>query len=387
MLDKNASVALVLPTQQEVELFSIALAELGFRKVTVFRSGKEAFEVCSRQQFAIFITRMELPDMTGIVLIQKLRETGNYGLETHLFVCDKLVPSVVNLLYELDLPYVLVKPFTKPTIKQKFEYLLETEKNIPDYEEIFRGARSAYFNKLNDMALEMAQKALKIKPDLDKALILMGDILSLKNNIVQAQEYYRKAMTANPKSVAAAYKLAFTMASKGDNVQAAALFNKLASINPYHIKILENAGLTNFKAEQYEEAQKHVNQLYAVDKNNQVATQIVADIKIKDGDFSDLVSTLKRSMDEKEIVQYLNNAGVKLSHGNDVEGALRMYQSAIEQLGANSKHLYAIYYNIGIAYKRMGKWDKAKSAFERSLRLKPDFDKAAQALAEIGKVA
>lgn len=48
-----------------------------------------------------------------------------------------------------------------------------------------------------------------------------------------------------------------------------------------------------------------------------------------------------------------------------------------------SKFLYAIHYNMGIAYKRKNLPAEARKHFEASLKLKPDFDKAANALAEL----
>jgi CheY-like chemotaxis protein len=74
-----------LKSQAEAEMFTQGLAECGLRRITVFTSGKEAYEVCARQQFPLFVTRVEMPDMSGLVVIQKLRATGNYGLEPNLY--------------------------------------------------------------------------------------------------------------------------------------------------------------------------------------------------------------------------------------------------------------------------------------------------------------
>jgi tetratricopeptide (TPR) repeat protein len=91
------------------------------------------------------------------------------------------------------------------------------------------------------------------------------------------------------------------------------------------------------------------------------------------------VSTLKDSHDEKELVQFLNNAGVKLSQGNDIEGALRMYQACVDQL-QDSKYLYAIHYNMALAHSKMGNQQLAVESAKKSLQIKPDFDKAQKIL-------
>ena len=91
---------------------------------------------------------------------------------------------------------------------------------------------------------------------------------------------------------------------------------------------------------------------------------------------------LRQGMDDKEMVQFLNNAGAKLSSENDIDGAIKMYMAAVEQIKSN-KFLYAIHYNLGIAFKKKKEFAKARQNFERSLKLNPEFAKATTALQEL----
>lgn len=387
MLDKNCAVALILPTQQEITAFSAALGAMGFRKFTAFSSAKEAYEVLTRQQFALFVTRMEMPDMNGIVLIQKLRETGNYGQEIHLIVCDKLDASMVNSLYDLELPYVLAKPFSKDTIQQKLEHLVKTENSLSPLEQQYRDARAAFYNNdLIEMAEDLVSQVLKTQPTMDRALALLGDIEMRKNNPNGARVHYVAALQSNPKSASAAHKLAQTYMSEGNHRQAAEMLNKLATLNPHNIKLLENAGLSNFESQQYEKAKEHMARVATLDETNKTAGSVTAQIKIQEGDYSGIVASMRQSHDEKEIVQFLNNAGVKLSQGNDVAGALKMYEACAAQLTDN-KFLYAIFYNMGLAHKKLGDTEKAKQCLSKSLKLNPQFEKAAKTLKEMEKEA
>jgi tetratricopeptide (TPR) repeat protein len=364
----------------------VTLGECGFRRVTAFTSAKEAYEVASRQQFAAFVTRMEMPDMSGIVLIQKLRQCGNYGLEPHLFICDKLDSKLLSVTAENDLDYVLVAPLTKPAIAQKFKHLLATENALSSQERLYRDAKSAFRNGILEMAEELVRQVLAETPALEKALLLHGDILAQDGKRADARELYKRALHVNPKSASAAHKLAQLMMAEGDHGQAAELLNRLAALSPYNIKLLENAGLSNFNVQRYEEAKGHMASLGALDESNKAAATVTAQIKIKTGDFDGLVQSLSKSHTEKELIQFLNNAGAKLSQDNDIEGALRMYQAAVAQI-QDSKFLYAIHYNIGIAYKKKQQLDAARTHFEASLKVKPDFEKAATALAELRRAA
>lgn len=388
MLDKNKAVAILMPTQEEIDLFTIGLAECGYRRVVAFRSAEEAYEVVIRQQFEVFITRMEMPKMSGIVFIQKIRETGNYGAETHLFVCDKISSDLLALIYELDLPYVLTKPFQKPVLVQKFQHLVQTENCLPPEEEKFREARGAYFNQIFEMALDGVDQVLQLKPNLEKAHILKGDVLIKMNEVAKAEAIFHDVMKINDKSITAAHRLATVAMLQNRPKDAAQLLNKMADLNPYHIRILENAGVSCLKADMLEDAQRHMTKLTAVDSKNKVASSVVAEVQIKQGNYDDIVATLSKSHGEKEIIQFLNNAGVKLSKDNDVEGALKMYKAAAIQLEGKTPLLYAIYYNMGIAYKRLNDKMNAAVCYRKSLKLNPEFEKGKQALADLeNKVA
>jgi tetratricopeptide (TPR) repeat protein len=386
MLTKSTPVALIVPNQEQVQLFTQALAASGFRRIVSFTSSKEAYEVCTRQQFALFVTRMEMPDLNGIVLIQKLRMTGNYGLEPHLFVCDKIDTGLLSILSEYDLDHVMVPPLTREAIGQKFQHMIAAENSITAHEKSYREAKSAFANQLLEMAEEIVGGVLKESPSLEKALLLLGDIKAAQKKITEAAAIYKKAFVFNPKSAASAHKLAQMMMAQGEHAQAAAMLNRLATISPYSIKLLENAGLSNFNAQAYDKAKEHMSKLTAIDETNKTAGSLTAEIKIKTGDYDGLVDVLRRSHTEKELIQFLNNAGAKLSQGNDIDGALRMYRSAVEQITSNT-FLYAIHYNMGLAYKKKKMAAEAKSHLETALRLKPDFAKASEALAELTAAA
>ena len=121
-------------------------------------------------------------------------------------------------------------------------------------------------------------------------------------------------------------------------------------------------------------------------KKNKVSSSVIAEVRVKQGNYDDLVGVLSKTHGEKEIIQFLNNACIKLSKENDVQGALKMYKAAALQLEGKTPLLYAIYYNMGIAYKRLN--DKMNSAvcYRKALKLNPEFEKAKTALTELDQI-
>jgi len=382
MINASTPVAVLMPTQAEIQLFMQALSACGMKRVTTFTSTSEAYEVCIRQQFPIFITRMEMPKMSGIVFIQKLRMTGNYGLEPNMLVCDKVDNKIVNVMAEYDLEYVLAAPFTVTTASQKIRHMIDQENNLSSGEAQYREAKTAFSNGLVDMAQDFIEEVLRATPTLEKALLLHGDMKASREDFDGARELYKSALKSNPKSSSAAHKLAQLFTKQGDHRAAADLLTKLAEISPYSIRLLENAGLSNFTAERYDDAKRIMGNLSGIDETNKTASTVTADIKIKTGDYDDLVKTLSKSHDEKSIIQFLNNAGAKLSKGDDIDGAIRMYSAVLSQI-TDSKYLYAIHYNMGLAYKKKQDAANAKMHFKRALKFNATFEKAIEELKKL----
>lgn len=386
MIDKQSPIALILRDQKEISLFTQVWSELGYRKITAFTDTREAYEVMVRQLFPIIVVRMEMNDMNGLVLIQKLRETGNYGEEHTLFVCDKLDSSITNILYEFDIEYVCVSPKTKNIASQKIKHLLDSENNLSEFDIQYRTARSAYFNNILDMAEEIAQKLLLKDPKTDRIAILLGDIALKRQDNVSMFKWYNQAMKENPNSPAIAQKLAQAHMHKGEYERAAQLLDTVAQVNPYHLKTLECAGLSHLELNHIDEAEAYANQLSAIDESNKSATEIQSQSQIKQGHFSDITSNLKKTHSDKEIISYLNTAGVKLAKNEDVQGAIQIYKTVIKDLG-KSKYLYAVYYNLALAYIKQGKTLDAEVALNKSLEINPDFEKSKTTLAKIRKTA
>jgi tetratricopeptide (TPR) repeat protein len=87
------------------------------------------------------------------------------------------------------------------------------------------------------------------------------------------------------------------------------------------------------------------------------------------------ISFMTFSQDMKPEAGKLYNEGNALLKSGNANDAIVKYQAA---LGIEKD--FRTYYQMGIAYKKIGKLDEAKSAFEESLKLNKDFEGGLNAL-------
>jgi tetratricopeptide (TPR) repeat protein len=90
----------------------------------------------------------------------------------------------------------------------------------------------------------------------------------------------------------------------------------------------------------------------------------------------------------ERVVKCLNNEGVRRAHRDSTGGAedaLGLYAHALEStVGFPDHHRYLLWHNMGMAYKRVGSLEKARSAFLMATNLSPrEFTDAHKGLAEV----
>jgi tetratricopeptide (TPR) repeat protein len=380
--EKTIKVAITARTKDEGDMLSHVARACGFEQIQVFSSPRVTQEVAKRNQFQLFITHHDFPDMTGLTMIQTLRATGNYGIEPHLFLVDNLTPEVMLVLVENNINHVLAKPFSADRTHQKLAHLWQGEVNMTPAEQEFREAHAAMNSGLMEMAQELAIKNLRTHGPMEKLLLLLGDVETKLNHPAEARRYYDAAQKFNPKSSAAAQKLAQTYMLEKDFAKASELMNELTKLNPLNLELLANAGLSNFEVGNLDEAKDAMNRLQGLDTQRKDASEVLAKVAIQEGDYDTAMKQLQGTHDQKELVQLLNNEGVRLSHENDIAAAIAMYQKCIKIIGENP-FIYALHFNLGLAYNKQHDKANAILAFRKALELKPDFEKAASALSKL----
>gem|GEM_PF-2073516 len=381
-LEKTLKIAITARTKEEGDLLSFATRSCGFDQIQVFSSPRVVIEVAKRNQFHLFITHHDFAEITGLTMIQTLRSTGNYGIEPHLFLVDVFTPEIMLVLQENNIHHVLTKPYSSDRVQQKLAHLWKEETNMSPAEEEFREAHAAMNSGLLDMASELAVKNLRTHGASEKLLLMLGDVETKLNHASEARRYYDAALKLNPKSSAASQKLAQTYMLEKDFAKAAELMNELTQLNPLNIELLANAGLSNYEVGNLDIAKTHMTNLQGLDSKRKDASEILAKVALKEGDYAVALKQLKGTHDQRELIQVFNNESLKRSHENDAAGAVDMYLKSIPLVGGHP-YAYVLYYNLGLAYLKLHDQTNAKTALMKALELKPDFEKAATALGRL----
>jgi len=273
---KDVRLAITARGQEDASRIVHVAQSLKFKQFDVFLNTRDTYQAAVRRQYQMFITYQNFADMSGLTMIQSLRETGNYGLEPHLVLVDSLDRDVMVVLAEHNIKYVIPKPFDSGHILQKLESLYHEELHLPEEEKAFREAHAALASGLVDMALDLAMNLVKNHRPLEKSFLLLGDIFMKLGRHEDAHKVYQKARDIFPQSYVPTHKIAKLLMKEKRFDEAVPLLDELARLSPLNLEILANTGLSNFETGRYEEAKAAMHKLKVLDRTRKDANEVLA---------------------------------------------------------------------------------------------------------------
>ncbi|MGB6229187.1 MAG: response regulator [Litorimonas sp.] len=105
-------------------LITQSLAELGIRNVAWEEDGKVAFDRLQRQPVHLIISDQNMPNMTGLDLLQSVRTHPQLGRTGFILVTGSPEPGLLKKGTALGLNNYIRKPFTTPDMKRCIEHVV-----------------------------------------------------------------------------------------------------------------------------------------------------------------------------------------------------------------------------------------------------------------------
>ncbi len=101
------------------------LTRLGYRDVAEAVDGQEAIEALEKHQFDFVITDWNMPCVSGLELLKKIRAIDKLSKIPVLMVTAESKREQIVIAAKAGVNGYVVKPFTGTTLKGKIEYILD----------------------------------------------------------------------------------------------------------------------------------------------------------------------------------------------------------------------------------------------------------------------
>jgi tetratricopeptide (TPR) repeat protein len=235
------------------------------------------------------------------------------------------------------------------TWKDEVTLWTDVVKGSPNKARGYNNLAEAYITEGRlDEAVQAAKRALALKPDYARAHYNLGTVNAKLGYLDEAIEAYKTALVFKPNYASAYYSLGVIYHKQGRLPEAVQAYKAAIAYLPDFVESYYNLGLVYYEQGRFSEAV---------------------------GAFAQAVQFRP---DYFRARNNLGNAYVQLGQWNE---AVQAYKSAL----AFHPGLAETYYNLGVVYSKQGKSVEAIRALEQALQLKPDYEKARQALKSLGR--
>lgn len=119
--DKNMRILIVDDFSTMRKIIKNILRQLGFNNVTEADDGTTAWETLNRDNIDFIISDWNMPQMTGIELLRKVRSSEEYAATPFLMVTAEAQQENIIEAVQAKVSNYIVKPFTPETLGQKID--------------------------------------------------------------------------------------------------------------------------------------------------------------------------------------------------------------------------------------------------------------------------
>jgi len=124
-LDKNMKILIVDDFSTMRRIIKNLLRDLGFNNTQEADDGQTAWPMLKTGNFDFLVTDWNMPIMTGIELLKKVREDENLASLPVLLVTAEAKKEQIVEAAQAGVNGYVVKPFTAITLKEKIDKIFE----------------------------------------------------------------------------------------------------------------------------------------------------------------------------------------------------------------------------------------------------------------------
>ncbi len=118
-VDRNMRILVVDDAQTMRRIIVNLLRQLGFTNMTEADDGTTAWERLNAEHIDLIISDWNMPKMTGIDLLKKVRESEKYKASPFIMVTAEGKRENVVAAVQAGVSNYIVKPFNAATLKEK----------------------------------------------------------------------------------------------------------------------------------------------------------------------------------------------------------------------------------------------------------------------------
>ncbi len=227
---------------------------------------------------------------------------------------------------------------------------------MTDIDEDFRKALEHHRRGDYPRAKLLYEKVIRDNPKMEKALVLLGNVVYSMGNKAESLEYYTKAVEAAPDYAVAFFNIGFVLEELGEHDAAIDNYRRAIEIDKDYAEAYTNLGRVLKQTGDVDGAINCFMKAKEIDEHNKASTE----------ELEDLLNKVQEQVKAKDIIkraeEFLKDGDIFESDG-DIKRAISNYERAIETY---PDHIIA-HFLLGLALEKKGDIKGATRSYRKIL--------------------
>jgi DNA-binding response OmpR family regulator len=163
-------------------------------------NGEEALAKLKEREFGLILLDLKMPGMDGMEVLRRVREIRP-DIRIIIITAYGTVESAVEAM-KLGAVDFIQKPFSPEEIRELVSRVMDREKldeqKVVDYGSSLELAKRCIGDRHFDAAIEHVRKAISLDPGRPEAFNLLGALMEIRGDRIEAQKNYRAALSLDP---------------------------------------------------------------------------------------------------------------------------------------------------------------------------------------------
>ena len=191
---------LIVDDEKNIRLTLSQALETLDAQIDVAANGEEALTKLKEKEFGLILLDIRMPGMDGMEVLRRVREIRP-DIRVIIITAYGTVESAVEAM-KLGAVDFLQKPFDPEEIRELVSRVMDRDKldehKLVDYTSHIELAKKCIGDRHFDAAVEHVRKAIFIDPGRPETFNLLGALMEIRGDRVEAQKNYRAALSLDP---------------------------------------------------------------------------------------------------------------------------------------------------------------------------------------------
>jgi tetratricopeptide (TPR) repeat protein len=246
----------------------------------------------------------------------------------------------------------------------------------------FYGLLSHWEKVTDETKMRTMEDLLKTLGDTAQYSELIARKCLKEGNTKGAELWLKKSIQKNSSYLKSVRMLADLYYYTGNYSESLKLLERLKANNPRNFVRLTKMGRCYMAMGDYQKADKALEEALKIDEFYQPAREELGKVKVLLKDFDSARTLLSSCRNNKTLANFLNGIGIGLVDQGKFSESIDHYKKAQYVLPGNeTSHL--LFFNIGIAYAKWGKFTEANRYCRLALAREPNYERAQMLLKSI----